>query len=236
MKDRLRTAITLTKTLSDFHDGHVVHNSLSLENIILDKIEGDCNVTLIDLSRSIIISDGFKADRDETFAEAAKQKDLRDLGHVLNSLFCMDTSMILEEELISKHDKKSEESDDIDSISPKKRGKLPKTDTAEGLPLFLTSLISTLILTGDNERAAETYGNAKNVLLDLKVALNGPQIFLKPCNWKDVSTMSRMKTPHNALFYGRRSELSILLHSLDSVMTSEGKPAMTLVSGCAGAG
>ena len=112
-----------------------------------------------------------------------------------------------------------------------------KGDTLR-VPLFLTSLISTLILTGDNERGrgVEAYENAKNVLSDLKVAFYQSQIYLKPSNWKDFSTMCHMKTPHSALFYGRQTELSILLQSLDSVMTLEGKPVMTLVSGCAGAG
>jgi len=51
---RLLVAIAITETLFEFHDGGVVYNSLSPNNIVLDTFEGSYVATFIDLSEAMI--------------------------------------------------------------------------------------------------------------------------------------------------------------------------------------
>eukprot|EP00984_Skeletonema_dohrnii_P002018 scaffold676_cov66-Skeletonema_dohrnii-CCMP3373.AAC.1 len=77
---RLRAALAIAKTLTQFHQSHVVYNALTLENIVLTPFEGDYLATFIDLSDAVICID------EQTFDER-KRVDLTNLGIVLNQLF-----------------------------------------------------------------------------------------------------------------------------------------------------
>lgn len=75
LKEKLRIAIAITKTLSYFHEGCVVHNCLSFDHIILDVCDELCCASLISLSRAVIISELPLDD-----AETGIRTDLRSLG------------------------------------------------------------------------------------------------------------------------------------------------------------
>ena len=55
---RLRASMAIAKTLSDFHEGGVVYNSLSPENIVLETCGNEFVATFIDLSEAIYLPNG----------------------------------------------------------------------------------------------------------------------------------------------------------------------------------
>ena len=222
LKDRLRLAIAIAKTLSDFHTAYVIHGYLSLDNIILDIPNGneDCVVaSLINLSKSRIVPE-----MPQEEVEDAVFQELQELGRVLNALFTG--------EIFDYSDNKKEEESILDesiSSGPKKRGK--SQHPGEGLPLYLTSLISTLILCESLEyEHIETYRTVRDVFHDLQTADRKSDIYLKPSN-----RGGRLEIPSDA-FYGRDSEKFLLIQSFNSVVQVNGQPVLTCVSGPGGVG
>lgn len=225
---RLRAAIAIVETLVDFHKAGVVYNNLSPDNIVLDTFEGSCIATFIDLSKAIIHSnddsDGGRLEKD------AVEIDLLALGRILNALFDG-----------QKFDSYSSADDDETSYTDGEehsyRRKRKKSQThVEGLPICLNTLISTLLLSKEGlEETSEKYGDAKDVLSDLQVISNNPQIFLKALKLDDITLHSRLKAPIDA-FYGRQSEVSMLHHAFNSVIMLEGQPMVVSISGSPGTG
>ena len=219
---RLRAAIAIVETLIDFHNGGVVYNNLTPENIILDAFEGAYAATLIDLSRASL----YHSKGDE-FALEVKATDLKDLGIILNELFC------------GQNDVADEERKDCEEMnfdqSARKRGK--RQYQGDGLPMCLGSLISTLLLSGDRMTTITVvYESAKDVLFDLRAIAKKPQIFLKPfILGDDVTVKSKLRLPVDA-FYGRQTEMTMLMHALNSVIKLGGQPMMVVVSGYPGTG
>ena len=246
----LQIAIAIAYSLSQLHDAGIAHNKLTPENIVLGTFEGCYVATLIDLSWATICP-GKQSDPGEV-ATASIAKDLTDLGRVLNSIFTGNDVLIRAAETNrSEHGivtevKESEEYDvteDEDSEEHNRqrlvqgnRSKQGKhLQPGEGLPLYLSSLISTLILTDTGRSNSELYPNVKNVLSDLRVLAKKSQLYMKRLNYRDNNSRSRLRIP-NDVFYGRQAELSLLLHALNFVAKLGGEPTMTVVSGCAGAG
>jgi hypothetical protein len=120
-----------------------------------------------------------------------------------------------------------------DSINRKKKKRGKSSRAIEGMPLYLTSMISALTNNDHDDVHTERYENADSVLADLIVASNKFDIYLgRQFDREDASLLNHLPIPRSA-FYGRQSELSILKSSLHSVMDF-GKPMMTMVSGHAG--
>jgi hypothetical protein len=169
---RLRAAMAIVKTLSSFHDGGIVYNSLSPENIVLDTYEGDYVATLIDLSDALAYKDhsclgsglGGGGDAgegsnnnnnttttggdDAEFEKKMKEVDMKCLGIVLNQLFRGDHSANNATDSGVASSSHSFDEETYGADSRRKRGK--QTSPGEGLPLYLNSLISALLSIGDD--------------------------------------------------------------------------------------
>ncbi|KAL7553996.1 hypothetical protein ACHAWF_017381, partial [Thalassiosira exigua] len=222
LEERLRIATAIAKSLSEFHEGDVLHLYLTEENIIINMSEGRCHASLINLSRAEVISQMSDVD-----TRGAMKAELRDLGHVLNALFRGESAK--DSKYVTDSD-----SDDADEISARcKRGKLQRP--GEDLPIYLTSMISTLILAEANEGSAETYEDARSVFLDLEAAARKFHIYFDPFNHDAYAGNNKLKLPPDA-FYGRENELAKLLHSFESVVKVEGQPVCVAVSGYGGSG
>ena len=133
------------------------------------------------------------------------------------------------------HNNSSETNDKIDEqfMSWSKRER--RMDTSyDGLPMYLSSFISALMnaCTGGNE-FGEIYDDMKDVLDDLKAATNKCEIYFLTPGKAFLQSHNQLLMQRGA-FYGRKSELSMLLHSLNSVI--QGISLMTAVSGLAGMG
>ena len=225
---RLRVAIAIAETLFEFHDGGVVYNNLSSNNIVLDRFEGSYVATLIDLSEAIIYYN-----KNDEFSSKVGETDLKCLGSILNELFRGgNDSESYEDQNWSQHVEETQE-DRKEEPSTRKRGRHPSL--GEGLPMYLGTLISTLLLSGENLSSQTRYESVKDVLLDLRVVEENPQIFLKPLILDDFLVHGRLQLPADA-FYGRQSEISILLHALSSVTMLGGLPMMVSISGYPGTG
>lgn len=221
---RLRVAIAIVETLVEFHNGSVVYNNLTPDNIILDMSEGSYVATFIDLSAAIALFD-----RDEAFIKSSKEADLKDLGILLNELLMGEKASF---DCGQQEDDDQEECWDHGRM---KRGKqLPRGD---GLPMYLGCVISTLLLSGnDSAQSAEiTYESIKDTLFDLRLVARDPQTFLRPLILDEHTVQSKLRLPVDA-FYGRQSEVSMLLRALNSVVLLGGQPMMVLVSGYPGTG
>jgi len=114
----------------------------------------------------------------------------------------------------------------------KKRGK--QKDAVDDLPLYLSSLIPALMsaCNDDCEVPGERYEDIKHVLADLNAAAKKYGIYFRP--YDEATSQNRLHLQRGA-FYGRQSELAVLMHSLNSVMIL-GQPVMTAVSGHGGMG
>ena len=238
---RLRAAIAITETLNDFHTAGVIYNSLSPTNIVLDTFDGAYVATLIDLSEATM-----HHDKDEDFTTKVMEGDLKCLGSILAKLFEADSSdneTEQQEETSSQNqslknhyyyaaaeaevnDTPQEETKE----EPSTRKRVRQQSLGEGLPMYLGTLISTL-LTSSQIR----YRSAKDVLLDLRVVEKKPEVFLKRPVLDDFLVRGRLQLPADA-FYGRQSEISILLHALSSLTKSGGQPTMVSISGLPGTG
>mmetsp|Transcript_1921 Transcript_1921/g.4149 ORF Transcript_1921/g.4149 Transcript_1921/m.4149 type:complete len:1254 (-) Transcript_1921:1038-4799(-) len=220
LQERLRVAIATTKALSNVHEGDKGEGGrycgqLSLENIVLDISDGYCDATL-----SGILDD----DNTIPFGKRTKYEDMKQLGYILNAVFDGDgatSGMEMQAEPKTEEDQPT-----------KKRGK--SQQSVENLPLYLTCLVSSLITTRANVGGTTgQYESVKHVLGDLQMAAKRPQVYLKNTSWDDTKN-NRLRMPHDS-FYGRKSELSLVLHSLDLVLRF-GQPVMVSVSGYAGTG
>lgn len=230
---RLNVALAITEAICGFHECGVFHGNICLENILLDFSRPSCSATLIDYSESVILSDSLYSIRDQqerkAFTMAAKQKDLNDLGVVLYSI-------------ISNHPRHTDRYDDQVSLNDdtneqrKKKGKSQLIQTADNLPLYLVSLVSSLLTpvakyVGHDE---VQYKHPRQVLADLHLAISKPDIYLKVHRWADFVTKP-LFIPQGS-FYGRRTELSMLQNSFDVMLKGGNKPCVFIASGYAGAG
>jgi serine/threonine protein kinase len=233
MDTRLQLALAITKAVCDFHDAGVFHGNLNLENVIMDFNEGTRNykATLIDYSKSVIMSDASHNTLDEqdrhAFFEEKKHNDLSDLGVIL--YYVLSNNNIpdaLGEEVENS-------SNDVDAQGIKRGRHDVQTPN---LPLYLASLVSALLgHTRDVEGHRRlVYKSSREVLLDLQLAAQKPGIYLKVQFWTEM-LFKPLDVPHDS-FHGRRTELSILQHSYNTMMEGGSKPCALVVSGCAGAG
>ena len=246
---RLRVALAITKTLCDFHEAGVFHGHLSFQNVILNftgEAQSCCTATLIDFAKSAIRSDCPLEERDE-FVRKKTQKDLNDLGLILYSVLSnhipdMTSSSGLVENIEIEEDSSSvkvdEEADDKGDAEThaRKRGRRQETQDPAKLPLYLVSLISSLLAPTIQQRTTRktVYTNARNVLSDLKLAAEHPDMYLRVHRWANFVSGPLVLSEDS--FYGRRTELSMVQHSFDAMMEGSNKPCILVVSGYAGAG
>ena len=118
----------------------------------------------------------------------------------------------------------------------RKRNKAPSSEVSgEGLPIYLASLISTLLLTrsenGNSSSPASTvyYESARDVYLDLKVMLDNKNEFYRQTELDEGMMSSRLRMRN--LFYGRQVQMSMLMHLFQSVVMMGNQPAIATVSG-----
>jgi hypothetical protein len=104
------------------------------------------------------------------------------------------------------------------------------------LPMYLVSLVSFLVtpVTDQAGDAKFVYKSAKEVLADLQLAANDPDVYLKALRWADFA--ERPLILDQGSFFGRKTELALIRHALDVVMKGDSKPCAIVVSGYPGAG
>lgn len=251
---RLRAAMAVTKTLSEFHEGGVAHGNLTPENIVLDTFEGDYVATLIDLSESVVFREvNLEGGENKAlFEKQKKQEDLKALGGVLKQLFRgFDDVNDRNSFQIATYDSYGAISygtstaltlgDGGDSPfetwgdeTRRKRNKAPAIEVGDGLPIYLGSLISTLLLTGNSTTSnspASTvhYESAKDVFLDLKVMLEDQNQFYRQTELDERMMGSRLWLP--SMFYGRQVQMSMLMHLFQNVIMFGSEPAIATISG-----
>jgi len=238
MEQRLRVAMSITKSLDGFHYGGVACNFLTLDHILLQWTGNDddgqfCIASLINLSRAVVF-----AEVSEQEAKEAVRKDLSDLGLILCALFSgesdvsSDVERRLSEEDVLPPDLDEGNADHACDRQPPapKRGK--QRMLGDGLPTYLSSMISAMV--GDeNVDASELYDNASDVLKDLQVAAKNPGLCVVPNAKTETSDIKSLVMPNT--FYGRRNELNLLTRSLQTVAIL-GKPNIAVISGRGGAG
>jgi hypothetical protein len=244
---RLRAAMAIAKTLSQFHQCSVAYNSLSPKNIVLTPSEGDYVAKFIDLSDSVICND------EQTFKEMTAV-DLTTLGSIFDRLFQTDggggsadaggdggggggelTSL---RRVSANSDMEREVSDNNRNV--KKRGK--QRTPGEGLPLYLGAMISTLLMSGDDYDASQLrYESANDVYEDLKALVTQNISHRRNSSFKEahfdheVIIHNRLKLPKD-LFYGRQVQMSMILHLLQSSTNLGNQPLMALIAGYPGTG
>jgi hypothetical protein len=254
---RLRAAMAVTKTLSEFHEGGVAHGNLTPENIVLDTFEGDYVATLIDLSESVVFREvNLEGGENKAlFEKQKKQEDLKALGGVLKQLFRgFDDVNDRNSFQIATYDSYGASAaisygtstaltlgDGGDSPfetwgdeTRRKRNKAPAIEVGDGLPIYLGSLISTLLLTGNSTTSnspASTvhYESAKDVFLDLKVMLEDQNQFYRQTELDERMMGSRLWLP--SMFYGRQVQMSMLMHLFQNVIMFGSEPAIATISG-----
>ncbi len=251
MKERLKVAIAITKTLQEFHCGGVAYNFLTLEHIILqwtsnndndddkNNEEGECVASLINLSKATVFAEVTTEE-----ATQAIRKDLNSLGLILGALFSKESDVPsdvmrrLSDDAVLDVDEAEFPVSNVNSGCDgdeeerpgqvKKRGKQQKL--GDGLPIYLCSLISALIGYEEMTDSSELYHNASNVLKDLELAARKP-LLLVP----DVAERDRKSLTLPTAFYGRRNEVALLTRSLQSVAIL-GKTNIAVISGRGGVG
>lgn len=251
MKQRLKVAIAITKSLQEFHYGGVAYNFLTLEHIILqwtsnndndddkNNEEGECVASLINLSKATVFAEVTTEE-----ATQAIRKDLNSLGLILGALFSKesdvpsdvkrrlsDNTLLEENEVefpVSNGNSGCDEDEGERPGQVKKRGKQQKL--GDGLPIYLCSLISALIGYEEMTDSSELYDNASNVLKDLELA-SRKLLLLVP----DVEERDRKYLALPTAFYGRRNEVALLTRSLQSVAIL-GKTNIAVISGRGGVG
>ncbi len=234
---RLMAAMAITKTLIEFHNEGVVYNMLSLDNILLDSFEGGYVASFIDLSRaSIAMKQKPKQGKTKSTSTSVgggggtTYSDLQSLGFTLNQLFRREDSALSFGE--PSHLPNTEGTHPENR--QRKRGK--QHLIGEGLPLYLSSLITALQLSGDDTiSSCELYTAAKDVYHDLKVFAETSKDSLR--RWEpDASTMESRLQLKNDLFYGRGVQLSIIMHLIQSMFLPGSTPLMATISGYPGTG
>ncbi len=248
---RLRAAMAIAQTLSQFHQCSVAYNSLSSENIVLTPLEGDYVAKFIDLSEAVICND------EQTFKEMMAW-DLFSLGLIFDQLFKADSEGGEWERFTSA----AGEDDDVGGGSTsgrrvsvnseveegkgvghnrnvRKRGK--QRTPGEGLPLYLGAMISTLLISGDdNDTSQLRYKSVNDVYEDLKAmaaqdVIRHQSSCLIDIDDNEGSFQSRLKFPKD-LFYGRQVQMSMLMHLLQSATMLGDQPLMALIAGYPGTG
>ena len=224
---RVMAAMAVAKTLSDFHKGGVAYNNLTPDNVVLSPFEGEYVATFIDLSDSVI----YRGDRGvncypESKINQLKAADLRSLGVVLNQIFGRGDIRagleVVSNELVLGHDE--------EDISRKKQASRPVFE--EGLPLYLVSLISALLVTSLSPGMC--YKSAQDVFLDLKVMMEDRSGCLSKNDLGEADIKNLLYSQEN-MFYGRQAQVSVLMQLLQS--TTEGnRPRMALITGSPGTG
>ena len=242
---RLHVAMAVAKSVANLHDAGVAHASITPENIILSFEAKSVTATLIDLSKSTILTDEYLShnkDAHEAHTARLKIEDLKALGLLLYSVLGGKTNLNKSENEADEEIKDEEiedeiEDEEIDDSARSKRGR--KTEVhpvAPNIPLYLISLISSLIAPAINGRGEikYQYKSAKDVFSDLQKADEEPEIYLKFHQASEMATRA-LQLPKDS-FCGRLSELTMVQQSLDIVMKSGGKPVLMAVSGHAGSG
>ncbi len=247
---RVKIAMAVTRTLSQFHANGVYCRKLSPKDIVLDREEGMCVATFIDLSEAGFLE---TADSNIDLNEGARKRqndDLRLMGHTFIRIF-QEGSIDNGEGIGDKQNKildvaEAEDDQCNNSHGHRKRGKvsvpgedLCNSSTGEDLPLYLRALISSLILSG-NESTTPTYKSAQDVFIDLKkFAENTNGISQRQQqNQHVVGELAPFRVGRRLpSFYGRQVQLSMLHHFFDSVVgIHDCSPMMAMISGCAGSG
>ena len=231
---RLEVALAVTKAVCDFHESGVFHGNLTLKNIILKFREESlvCSATLIDYSKSVILSDCLYTIRDENerreYLAKANQKELNDLGLIIYAIMNN-----------TRHPEQHDDKVNLENNGKEHKNKREKSqwlDSTSNLPVYLMSLISSLLTEVANYGGNGTiqYKHPREVLLDLQLACEKPDTYLKVHRWSDLVSKS-LVIPQGS-FYGRRAEVSMLQHSFDVMMEGKSNPCALIVSGYAGAG
>jgi hypothetical protein len=237
---RLRAAMAIARTLSQFHTCSVVYNSLSADNIVLTPLEGDYVAKFIDLSEAVICND------EEGFREMMVV-DLTSLGLIYDHLFKEygvggegDTRS--GRRAVGSMSSEVEDGEDVgNNRNVRKRGK--QRTPGEGLPLYLGAMISTLLNSGvDNDSSQSRYKSVNDVYEDLKAmatqdgSLNrsSSSSLRDECD-NEGFFQGRLKFPKD-LFYGRQVQMSMILHLLQSSTMLGDQPLMALIAGYPGTG
>ena len=251
---RLHVAIAITKMLCDLHDGIMSRGyskKFSVENIVLDMSRAS----------SSCYSATLKPSSDGSVVECTRESDMEHLGCILNAVFGGGDN----DDSIGVNKEEQHKSEDDSTRKKRGKQQDHQQQSMENLPLYLSCIVSSLTMTSTNETTEdketgpssadketgpssaasstiishasfsdEQYANVKQVLHDLQTASAKPEVYLKRgrSSWNDGKN-TRLHIPPD--FYGRKSELSLLLHSLGTVLRF-GQPVMVSVSGYAGTG
>ena len=153
VKVRLKVATAIVETLVQFHNNGVVYNNLLQSNIVLEEVDGSYVATFVDLSEALVFHQ-----KDKEFARLAGEIDLKCLGVVLHELFC--TNEISSDTNDEEEEKKKGEAQSTgesaeegggniegDTDEQRKRGRQQPVGAGDGLPMYLGTVISTLLLT-----------------------------------------------------------------------------------------
>lgn len=237
LTSRVRAAIAIAKNLSEFHDGGVFYNNLSIDDIVLNTVEGVDIATFVDLSKSGFIDMRPKADKEYT--DMLRRTDLKMMGHVFRAIFHghdpsfqdYDDKEIVLKDILHENDTRDHHH--------KKRGKpsspgdfLPNSQSC--LPIYIHSLVSLLISPGS--KSCIGYSNAKDVWLDLTSFSEKPNRNIKWVETEQSIGDGKLKLGGDMMFYGRQVQLSMIHHFFESVIRNDACPLMSVISGCPGAG
>ncbi|KAL7540418.1 hypothetical protein ACHAXR_012736 [Thalassiosira sp. AJA248-18] len=120
-----------------------------------------------------------------------------------------------------------------DGMGQKKRER--RTTHDDGLPMYISSFVSALLnaCTNGGNSFGEIYDTAEDVWGDLKAATTKYDVYF-PTTLETLSQQQQLMLQQGR-FYGRKSELSMLLHSLNSVI-HYGNSSLSTVSGGPGMG
>lgn len=244
---RLRAAMAIAKTLSQFHSKSVAYNALAPKNIVLMPFEGDYVAKFIDLSDAVVCNDA------QTYKDMTAV-DLKSFGRLLDQLFQMegggegggrsspssfgggdDDVGIAYSRRVSVN---SEDEGEVAARTKRGRQRTP----GEGLPLYLGTMISTLLISGDDDNNSSQlrYESANDVYEDLKSMLsqnvnNRRSSKEIETNHDDAGLNRRLKIPTDS-FYGRQVQMSMIMHLLQSSTMIGDQPLMALIAGYAGTG
>ncbi|KAL7542862.1 hypothetical protein ACHAXR_012160 [Thalassiosira sp. AJA248-18] len=240
LNSSLKIAIAITKTLSEFHDGGVFYNSLSMENIVVSQQkEGQYVATFIDLSRSAVFRKG------DHYGDQLKTLDFKGLGLVLNQLFQGDEDKKCSPTLSStlsmttSDNEGNEFSSEVGGSNDRRVKRVKQRSLGEGLPLYLSSLISALVSSSTTAGASQEvfgYESARDVLHDLKYA-ESTDILMKKTNVDECAAAAnnRLRLPQD-MFHGRIVQMSMLQQLLTSTAEMGTRPLMGTISGYPGSG
>jgi hypothetical protein len=226
----------------------VAYNALAPKNIVLMPFEGDYVAKFIDLSDAVVCNDV------QTYKDMTAV-DLKSFGRLLDQLFQMegggeggersspssaldggdDYVGIAYSRRVSVN---SEDEGEVAARSKRGRQRTP----GEGLPLYLGAMISTLLISGDDDNNSSQlrYESSNDVYEDLKSMLsqnvnNRRSSKEIETNHDDAGLNRRLKIPTD-LFYGRQVQMSMIMHLLQSSTMIGDQPLMALIAGYAGTG